>query len=207
MNQHIVFTIKSSIYGQRRGWCLTPNDFLHLGHDTAVRQALSRLQKAGFIRRLSWGLYDYPRKHEKLGLLPPDIQEVVKAIARKDNIKTLPSGAQSANLLGLSEQVPAKIVYLTEGFSKKIRIGKQEIIFKKTTPKNMATAGTFAGMVIQALKHLGKSHIDEAIQRKLKMRFSKLSKTESSLLKKNSRYAPAWIQKLILDLVGDLDNG
>src|SRR5271156_5928258 len=102
MSQLIVFKVKSSIYGHRRGWCLTPNDFLHLGHDAAVRQALSRLQKAGFVRRLSWGLYDYPRKHPKLGILPPDIREVVKAIARKGNIKTLPSGAYSANLLGLS---------------------------------------------------------------------------------------------------------
>lgn len=207
MSQIIVFKVKSSIYGHKRGWCFTPNDFLHLGHDTAVRQILSRLQKAGFIRRLSWGLYDYPRKHPKLGLLPPDIQEVVKAIERKDRIKTLASGAHSANLLGLSEQVPAKIVYLTEGLSKRIRIGKQDIIFKKTTPKNMATADTFAGLVIQALKHLGENHIDETIRAKLKKRFSKQSETEILLLKRYCQYAPAWIKKIIFSLIGDTSHG
>src|SRR5690606_37902064 len=98
------------------------------------------LQKSGIIRRISWGLYEYPRQHRKLGLLPPDIQQVVKAIARKDQIKVLPSGAMAANLLGLSTQVPAKVVYLTEGLSKRIKVGKQEIVFKKTTPKNLAAA-------------------------------------------------------------------
>ena len=148
MKQHIntpqltVFKVKSSIYGHGRGWCFTPDDFIALGSDSAVHQALSRLQKSGFIRRLSWGLYEYPRKHPKLGLLPPDVQQVVKAAARKDNLKTLASGAYAANLLGLSDQVPAKVVYLTGGISRRIRIGKRDIIFKATTPKNIASKVT-----------------------------------------------------------------
>ncbi len=199
MSQIIVSKVKSCIYGHGRGWCLTPNDFLAVGHSTAVRQALSRLQKAGFIRRLSWGLYEYPRKHPKLGTLPPDIEQVVKALARKDNLKLLPSGALTANLLGLSNQVPAKVVYLTEGISKRIRIGKQEIVFKTTTPKNMATADTFAGIVIQALKHLGKEHVDATTVAKLKKR---IGKDERLSLQKYRRYAPAWIQKILLELAG-----
>jgi hypothetical protein len=121
----------------------------------------------------------------------------VKAVARKDNIKTLPSGAFAANLLGLSNQVPAKVVYLTEGLSKRIRVGKQEIIFKKTTPKNIATADTFAGLVIQALKHLGQEHVDAATLAKLKKR---IGKDERLSFQKYRRYAPAWIQKILLEL-------
>ncbi len=203
-SKNLVFKVKSTIYGHGRGWCLTPNDFLTMDHSTAVRQALSRLEKAGFIRRLAWGLYDYPRKHPKLGLLPPDIEQVVKALARKDNLKLLPSGALAANLLGLSNQVPAKVVYLTEGTPKRIRIGKQEIVFKTTTPKNMATAGTFAGALIQALRHLGQEHVDDAVIAKLK----KLLKKEERLsLQKYRRYAPVWIQKVMTRLNGDDSRG
>ncbi len=199
MSQVIVSTVKYYIYGHRRGWCFTPSDFLALGNNPAVRKALSRLEKNGFIRRLSWGLYEYPRKHPKLGLLPPDIDQVVTATARKDNLKLLASGAYAANLLGLSDQVPAKVVYLTEGLSRKIRVGKRDIIFKTTTPKNIATAGTFAGLVIQALKYLGKDHVKAATIAKLKRR---LGKEEIASLKKYQRYAPAWIQKVIQNLMG-----
>jgi hypothetical protein len=193
-----VFMVKSTIYGHGRGWCFTPNDFLATANYTAVRQALSRLQKDGFIRRLSWGLYEYPRMHEKLGTLPPDIQQVVSAVARKDESKVLPSGAMAANLLGLSTQVPAKAVYLTEGLSKRIKIGKQEVIFKKTTPKNLAAAGTVAGLLIQALKHMGQRQVTEDTVLALKHR---LSSEDHLVLKKHMRHAPVWIQGIMRDIV------
>jgi hypothetical protein len=203
-SQHVVFKVKSSIQGHGVGWCFTPSDFLSIGHNTTIRQILLRLEKVGFIRRVSWGLYEYPRKHQKLGLLPPDIQQVVKAITRKDNINVLPSGAMAANLLGISNQVPAKIIYLTEGVSKRIQIGKQEIIFKKTTPKNMATANTFAGIAIQGLKYLGIKNVDSSVLTKLRNR---LSKDEIYSLKKYGRYAPVWIQKIFQLLIEGTRNG
>jgi len=199
--QHLlVSTVKFTIYGHGRGWCFTLNDFAGLNNDVAVRQALSRLDKAKFIRRISWGLYEYPRKHPRLGILPPDISQVVKAIARKDQIAVLPSGAYAANLLGLSEQVPGKVVYLTEGLSKRVKIGKTEIIFKKTTPKNMASAGTVGGLVIQALKYLGRSHSDETIISTLKKR---LSKRDNATLRKSAKFAPRWIAIIINQLTED----
>ena len=163
-----------------------------------------RLHKRGLIRRLSWGLYDYPKKHPKLGELPPDIEQVVEAIARKDCIKTLPSGAYAANVLGLSQQVPAKVVYLTDGLSKKVRAGNRAIIFKATTPKNMATAGTFAGLAIQALKYLGKDHVDEGVLIALK---KKLGAEEKKSLKKYLHFGPVWIQKIFSTLLGGNSRG
>lgn len=192
-----VFMVKSTIYGHGRGWCFTPKDLLATGNYTAVRQALSRLQKEGFIKRLSWGLYEYPRLHEKLGTLPPDIQQVVAAIARKDETKVLPSGAMAANLLGLSTQVPAKAVYLTEGLPKKVKIGKQEVIFKKTTPKNLAAAGTIAGLVIQALKHMGQKQVTEDTILALKRR---LKSEDQLVLKKHMRHAPVWIRNIMREI-------
>ena len=154
--------------------------------------------KKKFIRRLAQGLYDYPKKHDVLGTIPPDLNEVAKAIAEKDGVQIQPAGAHAANLVGLSMQVPGRIIFLTEGASKKVKIGNQEIIFKKTTKKNMLSAGTREGLLIQALKNLGKNHIDQ----KARIQISKFLKgsTEEEI-KKNMKFAPAWIRTLVFEIM------
>ena len=96
-------------------------------------KALSRLTARGVIRRLARGLYEYPREHPELGTLSPDLEKVAKALAGKHRIRLQPAGAYAANLLGLSEQVPAKIVFLTDGPSRTVKIGRQEIHLRRTT--------------------------------------------------------------------------
>ncbi len=197
-NERHCFLIKSAICGHRRGWCFTPKDFIKLDNSQAVRKALSRLQHTNFINRIAWGLYEYPRKHEVLGQLPPDIAQVTKAITRGSKIKTLPSGAYAANLLGLSEQVPGKIVYLTDGPSRKVKVGNTELIFRRTTLKNMVAANTLAGVVIQALRHLGKDHITDLVINKLKKH---LSKQDLILLYKYRLLVPDWLRQIINKIV------
>jgi len=194
MNQFIKFKIKSRIYGKGRGWCFTPKHFTDLGSTQAINTALFRLKEKGFIRQVSHGLYEYPRIHEILGELPPDLEKVTSALAEKHHIKIQPSGAYAANLLGLSEQVPGKIVFLTEGFNKIIKIGNVEIQFRKTTPKMMKTAGKISGLVIQALKYFGKENITDDIIRRLQTR---LSDADKKRLKLDADLAPAWISKII----------
>ena len=109
--------------------------------------ALHRLVKRKTLRRLARGLYECPRKHAELGLLSPDIEKVAKALAGKDRIRLQPAGAYATNLLGLSEQVPAKVVFLTDGPSRTVKIGRQEIQLRRTTPRNMATAGRLSGLL------------------------------------------------------------
>lgn len=202
MTQDIVYKVKSSIYGNGRGWVFSPNDFLAFGSLKTIHQTLLRLNKAGFIRKLGRALYDYPRMHEKIGMLPAGIEQVAKAIARRDNIKILPSGAYAANMLGLSDQVPGRVVYLTDGPARRIKLGKTQIIFRKTTPKNMATAGTPAGLVIQALKNIGKKHTDKIILAKLRDR---IPKKDWPMLRKSAKFAPDWIRKVILEATKESD--
>jgi len=190
MSQSIENKIVSRIYGNKRGWVFTPNHLLDLGSRTAVAQSLVRLAKSGTIRRLTRGLYDYPAKHPDFGALPPNYNRVAQALMGRDNVKIQPSGAYAANLLGLTEQVPAKIVFFTDGPNRKVQIGKQKIILKRTTPKNMATAGRISGLVIQALRYLKQKNVDSAIIAKLKRR---LSDKDKSILMNDIRYAPVWI--------------
>ena len=102
----------------------SPTDFLDLGSRNAVDKALSRRAAAASIRRVACGLYDVPRKHPIVGLAVPSADNVAKALAEKAGTRLQPTGAYAANLLGLSDQVPAKVVFLTDGRSKRVRIGK-----------------------------------------------------------------------------------
>ena len=116
--QTIEDKLRNRIYGSGRGSVFTPNDFLDLGGRDAVDKGLSRLTAKETIRRLARGLYEYPREHPEFGVLSPDIEKVAKALTGKDRIRLQPAGAYATNLLGLSEQVPAKVVFLTDGPSR-----------------------------------------------------------------------------------------
>lgn len=185
--------IVARIYGKGRGWVFTPNRFLDLGTRTSVGNALSDLTEAETIRRLARGLYDYPKKHPKLGLLSPDPDAIARAISEKDDSRLQPSGAYAVNLLGLSQQVPAKIVYLTDGAEKSVEVGNQRIQLKRTTPKNMATTGRPSGLVIQAFRYLGKDGITATHLETLKRT---LLETDRERLWKDRVHAPAWMHPL-----------
>jgi len=195
--QSIVDRIKKRIYGKSRGFVFTKSQFLDLGNPKTVAKALERLADSGEIRRLARGLYDYPQKHSKLGDLPPNYERIAQALAGRDSLKIQPSGAYAANLLGLTEQVPARIVFLTDGFNRTVQINKQQIVLKRTTPKNMATAGRVSGLVIQALRHLGQDHVDDNIIGMLKKR---LSDADRHQLMNDLRYAPVWIGNIFRQL-------
>jgi len=197
--QSINNKIINRIYGKGRGWCYTPKNFSDLGSPEAIRITLHRLEKKGAIRRLARGLYEYPKKHSTIGLLSPNPDKIAEAISIRYAIRIQPSGAFAANILGLSNQVPAKIVFLTDGSDRRIKIGPREIIFKRTTPRNMAAAKS-SGTLILALKYIGKEQIS---QDHIKHFRESLSTHIKMKLKKDSIYAPGWICPIIDEIVKD----
>jgi len=192
--QSIDNKIISRIYGHGRGWVFTPAYFSDLGSRDAIASALKRHRQSGRIRQLARGLYDYPRTDSLLGMLTPSPDDVARALAGRDAVRLQPSGAYAANLLGLSSQVPMKIVYLTDGRSRTVQIGKKQILLKQTTPRNMATAGRISGLVIQALRHLGRRYVDDEVMARLDRR---LNVDDRKQLLKDVRYAPAWIADIM----------
>src|SRR6202043_984315 len=107
------------------------------------------LAQSGKIRRVRRGLYDIPRVNPTLGgELSPDIDEAARAIARRQRWKIVPEGAWAANLLGLSTQVPAKIIYLTDGPSKDVPIARRTIHFKHARPKTIAGLEEKSALVV-----------------------------------------------------------
>jgi len=206
MKKHIHSIDKQAldrIHGHGRGWVFAPADFFDLGRGMQVASALKRYKKSGIIRQLARGLYDYPRNHPKLGMLSPSIDAIASALKGRDAVRIQPSGAYAANRLGLSDQVPMKAVFLTDGSSKTVQIGNQQIILKHTTPRNMATAGRISGLLIQALRHLGQAHVDADIIAKLD---SRLDGDARKQLIRDVHYAPAWIA-VIFRKLADGGNG
>ncbi|MFC1815741.1 DUF6088 family protein [Thermodesulfobacteriota bacterium] len=188
--QRIDSKIKNRIFGHGKGWVFTPAHFSDLGSRDAVASTLKRYRQSGRIRQLARGLYDYPRTDPGLGVLTPSPDAVARALSGCDAVRLQPSGAYAANLLGLSSQIPMKIVYLTDGRSRTVKLEKKHIILKQTTPRNMATAGRISGLVIQALRHLGQQHVDDGVIARLDRR---LAPDDRKQLLKDVRFAPAWI--------------
>lgn len=198
MRQSVETLVKNRVVERGRGWCFTPRDFFDLGNEASIRKALSSLQKQNIIRRLTQGVYDYPKIHSLLGIVPADLNAAAKAIAEKNGVQIQPAGAHAANLVGLSTQVPSRIIFLTEGPSRKVKIGNQEIIFRKTTKKNMHFAGTREGLLIEALKNLGKDHIDHRVRTQV-ARF--LEDSSEGNIRKHMAFAPAWVRALVFEIM------
>ncbi len=174
-----------------------PSDFLDIGSREAVGLALHRLTRKGTIRRLARGVYDFPKQHPVLGPLQPSAEAVARALADRDRTRLQPTGAYAANALGLSEQVPAKAVFLTDGPSRTVKIGPTTIQLRRTTAKNMAAAGRLSGLLIQALREIGKDNVTPRRRAYLKRT---LPAKERLALLKDIKLAPAWMHPIFREL-------
>jgi hypothetical protein len=195
--QSIDSRILARIHGRGRGSVFVPSDFLDLGSREAVDLALHRFARKGTIRRLARGVYDFPKQHPVLGLLAPSAETVARALAGRDRTRLQPAGAYAANILGLSDQVPAKAVFLTDGPSRTVKIGPTTIQLRRTTPRNMAAAGRLSGLLIQALRNLGEEHVTPARREHLKRTIPADQRRE---LLKDLRLAPAWMHPIFREL-------
>lgn len=190
----IEFQIVKKIKDYRRGKVYFPASFSNFGSEAAIHQALKRLTEKGILLRISHGIYLYPKTDPELGILYPPIDEIAKAIAKRDKARIIPNGTQALNLLGLSTQVPMKVVYLTDGAQRNISIGNQSIKFKKTSPRNLATKGEISGHVIQALREIGNGN---ASTEQLRIINELLQKEDPAIVKNDAGLAPAWISRIL----------
>jgi hypothetical protein len=180
-----------------QGAVFVPTDFLSLGSRQTVDIVLHRLVRKGTIRRLARGIYDLPKEHPKLGTLQPSPEKIAEALVGRDCTRIQPTGAYAANILGLSEQVPAKVVFLTDGPSRTVKIGMTTIQLRRTTPKNMAMAGRLSGLLVQAFRELGKENVTPERLEHLK-RTIPLDARQGLL--KDIRFAPEWMHSIFKEL-------
>lgn len=200
--QSIDDKIIRSIMARTGASVFSTRDFSDFGKGPAIGQALSRLVKAGTLRRVRQGLYDLPRSHPLIGQTAPDPTAMVQALMKDNGTAWQFTGAYAANLLGLSEQVPAQIVVQTAGASRRVSLGKLIIVFRHAAPRNLVGAGRPAGLVIQALRHLRKIGLGVTTLDRLRQQLDAATKADLAALAPD---LPAWMQPLVNQIVANPD--
>ena len=200
-HQSIEKQVLARIQERGRGAVFTPHDFRDIGSRGAVAIALHRLTQQGTIRRVGNGLYDYPATSDLVGTLSASPERIAAALAKRDKTKLLPTGALAANMLGLSEQVPLRSVFLTTGRSRTVVIPStragvrdMEISLRHSSARFLDTRTEIGGLVIQAMRYLGRKHFSVKEYRILSERLPKAAKLE---LLQDLTPAPAWIADIM----------
>lgn len=184
------------ISGHGRGWAFSSNDLIKKFERQQIDNVLSDLVKGKKIRRVSRGIYDYPKYSELLQKeLSPDIEQVARAIGRKFNWRIEVSGESALNILNLSTQIQAKYIYLSDGPNKSYKLFNDvEIEFKKSVLKDIGFKYKESSLIVQALKSLGKEHISDEIIEKIKEQIE--PKMYEKILK-DTQSTTVWVYEII----------
>lgn len=179
----------------KQGAVFFTEDFRNMGTDEAIRVALSRLVKRKILYRLARGIYAKPYYSKVLDKeVLPGAEEVARALAKRDKARIIPTGNSALNALGLSNQLPMKIIYLTDASHRKVRLRNAEIIFRPTTAKNLNYKSDIAMLVVQALKEIGQGNQTKEEEKKI---LSHLKKVNVKQLKHDISIAPQWIAEIM----------
>jgi len=195
--------IKDKILKSKRGKLFFPDDFATLGTPDAIRLALGKLQKSGLLMRVAHGIYYYPKinrnKYIKSKFLSPSIDEIAYGIAKRDKIRIVPTGVYALNALGLSTQVPANAVFITDGAPRRITVGKGKgILFKHTSEaRSLAYKSQLLMLIVSALREIGEDKITTEQLEIIKSHFSHITKQE---FETDIQLMPLWIRKTLLSL-------
>lgn len=200
MTQSVDNKITEHIKRRAKGRIYFSEDFAKIASAESVRKSLSVLVKKGILIRLTQGIYLYPKTDAEFGVLYPSVNDVCKAIAKRDKARIEPTGVFALHSLGLSTQIPVNVVYLTDGIPRKIKYGNKVIKFKKTAPKNLSMKGNVSSLTVAALKQLGKNNITPEVVQQIG---SALKKESPVNIKHDAQLAPEWISKILLSLLNN----
>ena len=160
--------ILDQIKSHPAGWIFSASHFSGLAPRNTVDQTLLRLSKTGHIRRLSTGLFCLPHSHPLLGDTPPSLDDIVQAYTQKFGYQIQVPPAKAANLLGLSQQVATKHVYLTDGPNRSLVLNNTPVTLKHVCPRKLLGIGTKAGLILQSLYYFGAQGFDNTLALKIK---------------------------------------
>lgn len=196
--QSIYDKLKTKICSSTRGTLFFPDDFSSIGSPDAIRSALVRLCQSGLIVRVAQGIYYYPKIDTKWGsgLIPPSIEEIAEGIAKRDKVRIMPTGAYVLHVLGLSTQVPANAVFITDGSPRRISVGKGKgILFKHTSEmRNFAYQSPMMMLIVGAMREIGE---DKVAPEQLEIIKTHLAKVSTKEFQNDINLAPRWVRKMI----------
>jgi len=191
--------IEIYLKGKRKGKIYFTSDFRNLVPESAIRMALSRLVKSKTLIRIAQGIFYYPKTDPKTGVtLLPSIEDIAEALAKRDKARIMPTGAYAMNKLGLSTQVPMKIVFLTDNIPRKVKVGRTWITFQKAATKNFAYKSYVTMLASFALSEIGK---DNVTPQDIETIANTLLQEDKEKIKKDLPLSSAWIRKIIENMI------
>ncbi len=194
-------TIKNKIDSSERGTLFFPDDFAAFGSSDAIRSALVRLCRNETLIRVAQGIYYYPKIDTKWGsgIIPPSIEEIAGGIAKRDKVRIAPTGAYVLNLLGLSTQVPANVVFVTDGSQRGVSIGKGKgIFFKHTSEMRLfAYKSHMMQLIVTAMREIGEGNVTDEHLNVLREHLANVPKEEFN---QDIQLAPIWVRKLLTNI-------
>ena len=191
--------IENAILENRKGKIFFSSNFSKYGTDVAIRHAFSRLCKEKLLIRLTAGIYLYPEIDKEIGVIYPSIEKIAKAIARQEKARIIPTGVYALNALGLSTQIPMRVVFLTDGTPRMINIeGEASIKFKKTAPKYLSFKSKLMSLIVFALREIGEGKATSEQLEKLK---NLLQNEKKEIIINDLNLAPAWVKNTISKLI------
>lgn len=192
--------IEERIQNSPKGTIFVTSDFTDLASSNAANKALLRLEEAGLIRRILYGVYEYPDYNEFLSeYVEPSPDMVARALARKFGWTIVPCGETALNMLELPTQIPAVWLYVSDGTYKEYEYGNTIIKFKRTTNKEISKISYKTALIIQALKALGRENITAEIVNKIAFA---TTKEEKKMMFDEAKYATSWIYEIIKEICG-----
>lgn len=195
MKSSVNSIIELKINKLKSGKAFFASDFKELGTSTAIRKSLSRLVESKQVERIAQGIYVKPKNHKVFGKILPSIEELAETLAKKEHVKIKPSGQYALNKVGLSTQVPMRLVFQTTGNSKKIKIGNSTIVFKSTTAKKLSMKGEITSLLFLGLEDLDLQKLSSIQITRIK---ELLKQENPENLKYNLRLAPLKVSDFVV---------
>ena len=189
-------SIRKRVEDSERGTLFFPDSFADIGSSDAVRSALVRLCENGVLTRVAQGVYCYPRVDKRWGsgIILPSVEEIAEAIAERDRVRIAPTGSYALYRLGLTTQIPANVVYVTDGSSRRVSIGKgRGILFKHTSEMRIfAFQSPLMALVVTALREIGESNVTDTQMSIIEEHLERVSASDYS---HDILLAPLWVRK------------
>jgi len=188
--------VKKRIQDANDGSVFIPSDFFDIAEAVKINMCLDRLEETGELQRVMRGIYVKPRYSALLNKnIPPRSDDIAKAIARNYGWTIVPCGDTALNMLGLSTQVPAVWLYVSDGPYKTYEAAGMMLKFKHTDNKNEIINISYkTALVVQALKALGKSNVTD---KELRSISKLLTENDKAQMLVEAKRVTAWVYELI----------
>ena len=164
--------IMAKIARHGRGWIFSAQDFMPEFKRYEIDASLKALSDGGAIRKICRGIYDYPSYSELLHQpSAPDLYGVARTFAAKFRWNIYPSGDTALNFFGLSTQIPAKLVFISNGPSRTLDTPFGTIYFKHSALRETSFRYMESGLAVQALREIGQANLTPEIANRIKGKF------------------------------------